>query len=174
MDLLARLDLATWGTVPASGHHLVVAHNVRLQIDYDVLIYLLIIYVQRCRHTGRYESAMAQVPITVMGYRCERCDHEWIPRSRKREPRVCPKCKSPYWDRPRTTATAYEHFRRRVQDALLDVRGGLTWTEIRTRKRLPQKLPNNQWVRRLEREIGLVREREHGVMVWRLIGRGEE
>ena len=44
---------------------------------------------------------MARVPITVMGYRCERCNHEWIPRDFNNEPAVCPKCKSPYWDRPR-------------------------------------------------------------------------
>jgi len=31
---------------------------------------------------------------------CERCGHEWITRS-KEAPRVCPKCKSPYWDKPR-------------------------------------------------------------------------
>jgi Zn finger protein HypA/HybF involved in hydrogenase expression len=30
-------------------------------------------------------------------YKCLRCQHEWIPRTR-RKPRVCPKCKSPYWD----------------------------------------------------------------------------
>jgi len=44
---------------------------------------------------------MQKVPITVMGYRCERCGHEWIPREMPREPRVCPKCKSPYWDIPK-------------------------------------------------------------------------
>jgi len=38
--------------------------------------------------------------VPLMGYRCERCEHEWLPRGDK-EPRVCPKCKSPYWDRPR-------------------------------------------------------------------------
>ena len=43
---------------------------------------------------------MPKVPITIMGYRCERCGHEWAPRS-SAAPRVCPKCKSPYWDRPR-------------------------------------------------------------------------
>jgi|GEM_PF-5311554 len=31
---------------------------------------------------------------------CERCEHEWVPREGP-PPRVCPKCKSPYWDRPR-------------------------------------------------------------------------
>ena len=31
--------------------------------------------------------------------RCERCGHKWIPR--KEEVRICPKCKSPYWNRKR-------------------------------------------------------------------------
>ena len=41
-----------------------------------------------------------KVEIKVLGYRCERCGHEWVPR-KENEPKVCPKCKSPYWDRPR-------------------------------------------------------------------------
>lgn len=44
---------------------------------------------------------MKKVPITLMGYRCERCGHEWVPRDTLKEPRVCPKCKSPYWNVPR-------------------------------------------------------------------------
>lgn len=44
--------------------------------------------------------------IAVMGYRCERCEHEWVPRMRDRAPMVCPTCKSPYWDRPRRTKAA--------------------------------------------------------------------
>ena len=44
---------------------------------------------------------MPKVPITVMGYRCERCGHEWVPRGDD-EPRVCARCKSPYWNRPRS------------------------------------------------------------------------
>ena len=43
---------------------------------------------------------MPKVWIKILGYRCERCGGEWVPRSDK-APRVCPKCKSPYWDRPR-------------------------------------------------------------------------
>lgn len=31
---------------------------------------------------------------------CFRCGHKWHPRSEE-YPKVCPKCKSPYWDRPR-------------------------------------------------------------------------
>jgi len=29
-------------------------------------------------------------------FKCLRCPHEWA--SKKEHPRVCPKCKSPYWD----------------------------------------------------------------------------
>lgn len=43
---------------------------------------------------------MAKVQLLVWGFRCERCGHEWVPR-REEEPRVCPSCKSPYWNRPR-------------------------------------------------------------------------
>ena len=37
----------------------------------------------------------------VSAYRC-RCGHEWLPKSlsSQERPRVCPKCKSPNWDRP--------------------------------------------------------------------------
>jgi len=42
--------------------------------------------------------------IVLMGWRCERCAHEWFPRDKVSEPKVCPKCKSPYWDRPRKNA----------------------------------------------------------------------
>ncbi len=37
--------------------------------------------------------------VAVTAYRC-RCGHEWVPRDRNDRPRVCPKCKSPNWDRP--------------------------------------------------------------------------
>ncbi len=47
-------------------------------------------------------AAMPKVKILVWGYRCERCQHEWVPRAEE-EPRVCPKCKSPYWNKPRKT-----------------------------------------------------------------------
>jgi len=32
--------------------------------------------------------------------RC-RCGHEWLPRDPGEKPRVCPKCKSANWDRPK-------------------------------------------------------------------------
>jgi predicted Zn-ribbon and HTH transcriptional regulator len=32
--------------------------------------------------------------------KCNRCKHEWYPRSES-IPLECPKCKSPYWNKPR-------------------------------------------------------------------------
>jgi predicted Zn-ribbon and HTH transcriptional regulator len=34
----------------------------------------------------------------IKGYRCQHCGYEWVPRKgSKSPPKVCPKCKSPYW-----------------------------------------------------------------------------
>lgn len=38
--------------------------------------------------------------IKLEGYACDRCGHQWAPRS-KDVPRVCPLCKSPYWNKPK-------------------------------------------------------------------------
>ena len=39
----------------------------------------------------------------VYAYLCERCGHRWLPNSlhTTEEPKVCPKCKSYYWNKPR-------------------------------------------------------------------------
>jgi DNA-directed RNA polymerase subunit RPC12/RpoP len=42
--------------------------------------------------------------IKLDGYKCERCDHTWLPRIHEDDddlPVICPKCKSPYWNKPR-------------------------------------------------------------------------
>ena len=39
--------------------------------------------------------------------KCKRCGYNWIPR-RPQEPKVCPKCKSPYWNKNRILATHRE------------------------------------------------------------------
>jgi DNA-directed RNA polymerase subunit RPC12/RpoP len=45
---------------------------------------------------------MGMVTLKQKGYKCNRCEHEWVPRkSTEGEPRVCPACKSPYWNKPR-------------------------------------------------------------------------
>jgi rubrerythrin len=43
---------------------------------------------------------MAKFRKTVWAYRCERCGHDWVPRS-ELTPKICPSCKSVYWDRPK-------------------------------------------------------------------------
>lgn len=41
----------------------------------------------------------------LRGYECERCKHQWVPRSKLDElPIICPKCKSPYWNTPKQKA----------------------------------------------------------------------
>jgi uncharacterized Zn finger protein (UPF0148 family) len=37
---------------------------------------------------------------TLTEKQCNRCGHKWFPRSTD-EPTICPKCKSPYWNRQR-------------------------------------------------------------------------
>jgi predicted Zn-ribbon and HTH transcriptional regulator len=117
---------------------------------------------------------LARVPITVMGYHCDRCGHEWIPRGDStKEPRTCPKCRSPYWNQPRKHAVpmSYDAFKEAVREVLAEKSTGLTWTEVRTLARLPQAFPNNKWVHRLESDIALSRSRDvHGIMHWTLGG----
>ncbi len=63
----------------------------------------------------------------------------------------------------------YEEFKDKVLGALGDAGAPLTWTEIRTAAKLPQAFPNNQWVHRLETDIGLQREKDsHGILRWRI------
>lgn len=113
---------------------------------------------------------MGRIPITVMGYKCERCGHEWVPRYEKQEPKVCPKCKSPCWNKPKKhSVMSYEDFRDRIKAFLESSKTPLTWTEIRTKAKLSQKFPNNQWVHRLDKEINLVREKDkNGIIRWKL------
>lgn len=54
--------------------------------------------------------------ITIEGYQCERCKHEWVPRpTTEGEPTICPDCKSPYWNKPRLNPVkrkaTIKHFR---------------------------------------------------------------
>jgi hypothetical protein len=113
---------------------------------------------------------MSRVPITVMGFHCERCGHEWVPRgSLDDEPATCPKCRSPYWNRSKKAMMTYDDFKAKIVAALTPAGKPLTWTEIRTSASLPQAFPNNQWVHRLEKDIGLIRRRESdGTIHWLL------
>jgi hypothetical protein len=65
--------------------------------------------------------------------------------------------------------STYEDFRDVIKRTLESAAGPLTWTEIRTTAKLPQMFPNNQWVRRMEKDIKLVRQKDaHGIIHWRL------
>ncbi len=115
---------------------------------------------------------MGRIPITVMGYRCERCEHEWLPRRNEaQEPKVCPKCKSPYWNSPKKQAIiTYEEFCNQVKAVLYSSETPITWTEVRTIAKLSQKWPNNQWVHRMEKDIGLVRIKDsNGIIKWSIL-----
>jgi len=114
---------------------------------------------------------MARVPITVIGFRCDRCAHEWIPRgSIDDEPRVCPGCHSALWNQPlKKQRMSYDDFKAKIVAVLKGAAGPLTWTEVRTNAALPQAFPNNQWVRRMEEDIGLTRRRgSDGIIHWQL------
>jgi hypothetical protein len=114
---------------------------------------------------------MARVRITVMGYRCDRCSHEWIPRpGAVEEPRVCPACHSTLWNQPeKKPRLSYDDFKSKIAKVLRDAGRPLTWTEVRTAATLPQAFPNNQWVHRMEADIGLIRRRQKdGIIQWEL------
>lgn len=52
-----------------------------------------------------------EISINIHAFKCLKCGHEWIPRvdieqlkngiKEENKPRICPKCKSAYWDRPK-------------------------------------------------------------------------
>ncbi len=45
--------------------------------------------------------------VVFVGYQCLRCNHKWVPITYKSEvtpkhkPKICPHCKSKYWETPR-------------------------------------------------------------------------
>jgi predicted Zn-ribbon and HTH transcriptional regulator len=51
--------------------------------------------------TDKKEKEEAGHNILICGNKCYRCGHEWTQREEEK-PRICPKCKSPYWDKPKT------------------------------------------------------------------------
>ncbi len=64
----------------------------------------------------------------------------------------------------------YAEFRNCIRNELQQVRaGGLTWAELKSRLDLPYPRPCPSWVKRMEADIGLRRERGPGrALVWRL------
>lgn len=62
----------------------------------------------------------------------------------------------------------YSEFREKIRNALEYKDDGATWTELRDQLELEQVVPNNKWVRQLEKDIGLKRIRDMNGVVWRI------
>ena len=62
----------------------------------------------------------------------------------------------------------YEDLRDEIKKILESRPQGLTWTQIKKRLQLSQRAPYHKWVRRMERDIGLVREKKGSKTIWRL------
>jgi len=63
----------------------------------------------------------------------------------------------------------YEEFRDKIQQTIKKGSTPITWTEIRTIAKLPEKFPNNKWVRRMEQDISLQRTKDsHGIIKWHI------
>lgn len=71
--------------------------------------YIQVVYDQQDGGMSSDENPIGMV--WLCGCRC-RCGHEWLPRERGEKPRVCPKCKSPNWDRPKRTREVIPHSHR--------------------------------------------------------------
>lgn len=39
--------------------------------------------------------------VLIVGHKCYRCGHAWVPRDISEIPEICPRCKSPYWKTPK-------------------------------------------------------------------------
>ncbi len=58
------------------------------------------------RSSYKPTCVLAIVPrVFVRAWACNRCGHRWLPRIR-REPKRCPKCRSPYWNKRRVRPSA--------------------------------------------------------------------
>jgi hypothetical protein len=70
----------------------------------------------------------------------------------------------------RSEKMSYPVFRDKIHTLLSTKPEGMTWTEIKKTLNLPQKVPNNLWVRRMEREIGVTRKIDQKIAktVWKL------
>lgn len=66
----------------------------------------------------------------------------------------------------------YEAFKAKIIGLLANNQLGLIWTVIQEKLQLPQAVPNNKWVRRLEAETGLCRRKDKGDTFWFLPNKG--
>lgn len=62
----------------------------------------------------------------------------------------------------------YSEFRNKIKTALEHKDNGMTWTELKESLELEQVVPNNKWVKQLEKDIGLKRIRDTNGVIWRM------
>ncbi len=62
---------------------------------------------------------------------------------------------------------SFEEFQEKIVSLLKNTQD-LTWSQIREILSLPQIVPNNKWVSKMEKEIGLVRIKTKKGIVWKL------
>ena len=63
----------------------------------------------------------------------------------------------------------YERFKDQIRRILRKIKQPMTWAEIKEAGGFPQKVPNNKWVKWMEEDIGLIREKtKEGGKVWKL------
>ena len=66
----------------------------------------------------------------------------------------------------------YVEFRDAIKGELRSVPAGLTWADLKKRLKLPYDSPCPEWVKQMEQEIGLSRERVSGrAFTWRVLPR---
>jgi len=65
---------------------------------------------------------------------------------------------------------SYLDFKEKILALLKTEPNGLSWTEIRQKLQLPQKVPNNLWVSMMEKDIGLLRRLDNKTakIIWKL------
>jgi len=63
----------------------------------------------------------------------------------------------------------YTEFRDAIHNELRRVPSGLTWAALKKRLELPYSIPCPEWVKQMEQEVGLLRERGSGrAFTWKL------
>lgn len=76
-----------------------ILNNIPYKIDLTSIVLHTILKLYICLIRKRY---IAMGKVILEGFQCERCKHIWVPRTTTEgEPTICPKCKSPYWNKPR-------------------------------------------------------------------------
>lgn len=72
-----------------------------------------------------------------------------------------------------TEKTPYETFKSKIVELLQSNETGFTWAEIQRKLGFLQVVPNNRWVRRLEKEAGLKRRKHGSDTYWYLSQKGK-